>query len=115
MFQIKIKPLSVNEAYRGRRYKTPKYKAWRTAMGFMLPNIDVPKGRLSLTVEFGFSSIKSDLDNPVKALQDSLSENYGFNDKMIYELHVKKHIVAPGDDYIRFRIDSLDDPEITAA
>jgi len=42
-FVLKIKPLSVNEAFKGRRFKTDKYDAFIQKMFYILPKeIDIP-------------------------------------------------------------------------
>ena len=43
MVHIDIKPLSVNEAWQGRRYKTPKYKQYQETLLWLLPKIKIPK------------------------------------------------------------------------
>ena len=81
---IKIKAISVNEAYSGRRFATPKLRDFKKALGYLLPKINVPRGKLSVWYEFGVSSKGSDVDNLVKATTDCLAEQYGFNDNKIY-------------------------------
>jgi len=109
MNTINIKPLSVNEAWQGRRFKTNKYKMWLTELSFILPKIVIPEGKLKVTYELGFSNAQSDIDNPVKCLTDALQFKYGFNDKMIYKLEVEKVIVPKGKEYISFDITSLNE------
>ena len=43
-------------------------------------------GKLALNFKFGFRRSNSDIDNPVKPLQDILQKHYGFNDKQVYRL-----------------------------
>ena len=65
--RIEIKPLSVNDAWKGRRYRTDKYKAFQKEITLKLPNINIDlKGALRLEIVFGFSSKGSDIDNPLK-------------------------------------------------
>jgi Holliday junction resolvase RusA-like endonuclease len=54
-----------------------------------------------------FSNKASDIDNPIKLISDILQKRYGINDKDIYELVVKKVIVAKGREYFEFNIESL--------
>ncbi len=108
MNTINIKPLSINEALKGRKYKTEKYNSWRLEMSFKLPKLEVPKGKLKLSLEFGFSSKGSDIDNPVKLTTDSLQLRYGFNDNQIYRLEVDKKIVPKGKEYIKFNLEALE-------
>lgn len=103
MNRVNIKPLSVNEVWQGRRFKTRKYLDWELVLGYALPRIlDVPQGEICLHLEFGLSSKNADIDNGVKPFVDVLQKKYGFNDRQIYELHVKKIIVPKGEEYITF-------------
>ena len=78
---IKIKPLSVNQCWAGKRFKTPKYKAYEKELLLILPkNYKVPLGMLEISFTWGFSSKLSDYDNPIKAFQDILQKKYNFND-----------------------------------
>lgn len=103
--RINIKPLSVNEAWKGHRYKTDKYNSYLMTVYILLPSLDVPKKeKLKLSVEFGLSSKGADIDNPLKPFVDILQKRYNFNDNRIYELNVKKEIVPKGKEYIDFEI-----------
>lgn len=104
MITVKIKPLSVNQAWKGSRYKTNKYKAFERGLLYLLPAMKIPDQKLQLNLEFGFSNRGSDLDNPVKMVQDILSKKYGFNDNLIFRIILDKVIVKKGDEYIKFEI-----------
>ena len=105
--KVNIKPLSVNEAWKGRRFKTDKYKAYEKELLYRLPRIDIPKPPYKFSYEFGFSNIQSDLDNPVKILQDILQKKYGFNDRDIYEAIIKKDKDAKGNEYLYVTITTI--------
>lgn len=107
MHRIDIKPLSVNEAWQGKKFKTPKYKQFRDSVFWLLPNIKIPEPPYCVYYEFGISSKLSDWDNGVKTFQDCLQDRYEFNDNLIYEAHVKKVVVPKGEEYIKFRIDTI--------
>ena len=108
MNRIYIKPLSVNEVWAGRRFKTPAYKSYEQELSYLLPKkLEIPNGKLELKITFGFSNKASDIDNPVKPLLDILQKTYGFNDKKIYKLEVEKVDVKKGEEYIEFKIDQL--------
>jgi len=102
--KLLVKPLSVNEAWQGRKFKTDKYKKYEEALLLMLPNISVDfnKQPLELFIEVGFSNKASDLDNVIKPFVDILQKKYEFNDKYIYRLLVEKKDVSKGDEYIEF-------------
>lgn len=104
MIEIKIKPLSVNQCWQGRRFKTPKYKKYERDCLYLLPKglFGVPP--YALRLEFGFSNMAMDVDNPIKPFLDILQKRYGFNDKDIIELEVKKVKVKKGGEYIKFAI-----------
>jgi Holliday junction resolvase RusA-like endonuclease len=104
-FKINDKPLSINEAFQGRRFKTPAYKEYEKGMLLNMPRAKIEKDQM-LRVEFffGFSNKASDLDNPVKLLMDIAQKKYGFDDKMVFELNVRKCIVKKGEEFIHMGI-----------
>ena len=104
--KLKVKPLSVNEVWQGRRYKTDTYKTYETLLLYMLPKTIYTNlgDKLRLKICFGMSSKASDIDNPVKPFIDILSKKYGFNDKNIYKLEVEKRITEKEQEYIEFEI-----------
>lgn len=109
MIKVDIKPLSVNRAWKGRRFRTDEYKKYSVDLCRILPAFKVPKGRLYLIVEWGFSSASSDTDNPLKCFIDCLQTKYKFNDKMIKKITVEAMDVKKGDEYIKFDIKKLPD------
>jgi Holliday junction resolvase RusA-like endonuclease len=103
--KINIKPLSVNQCWQGKRFKTPKYKQYEIELLLLLKsNLNIPKGRLSLLITFGLSSKLNDIDNGLKPFIDILQKKYGFNDRDIYKLEVEKVIVPKGKEFIEFEI-----------
>jgi Holliday junction resolvase RusA-like endonuclease len=107
-FKINEKPLSVNMAWQGKRFKTPAYKDYEKSMLLMMPKAKIDTDEM-LRVEFffGFSNRASDLDNPVKLLMDIAQKKYCFNDKMVFELNVRKCIVKKGEEFIQMGIYKL--------
>jgi Holliday junction resolvase RusA-like endonuclease len=104
---IHIKPLSVNRAWQGKRFKTPIYKKYEHALMVLLPRLNVPSTKLAIDITFGFSNKGSDIDNPLKPFLDILQKKYNFNDSHVYELNVRKVIVEKGLDFIDFNIKEL--------
>jgi len=103
--KIHIKALSINEAYKGRRFRTKKYDDYIKKMLVLLPEIDmIPENNIRLKIEFGFSSAASDIDNGLKCFIDCLQKKYGFNDKLITELNVRKIKVEKSKEHIIFEI-----------
>ena len=104
-FKLNEKPLSQNFAFQGKRFKTPAYKAYEESILLMMPKakIDVEQ-MIRIEFFFGFSNKASDLDNPVKLLLDIAQKKYGFNDKNVFELNVRKCIVKKGEEFIQMGI-----------
>lgn len=107
MIKVSIKPLSVNQAWQGKRFKSPAYKVYEQTLLYMLPKLDLPEPPFKLEMEFGFSNSASDWDNPIKPLQDILQKKYNFNDRDVFEAVIKKVKVLKGEDYLKFNITSL--------
>lgn len=105
--KIFIKPLSVNQCWQGRRFKTKAYKQYEKDVLSLLKPHQIKSGRLSLKIYFGLSNTLNDIDNSVKPFLDILQKKYGFNDKDIYELHVYKLLVKKGCEYIEFEISEI--------
>lgn len=106
-----IKPLSVNEAWQGRRFKTETYKTYSKELALKLKPIKIDfKERLKVDMVFGFSSHGSDIDNPIKPILDIIQKKYGINDNKIYEMNLKKEIVPKGKEFIEIKINELHQP-----
>jgi Holliday junction resolvase RusA-like endonuclease len=99
--KVFIKPLSVNEAWRGRKYKTPKYKQYERDLLISLPK-KFKEDYTELYIKIGVSSL-FDIDNCLKPLIDVLQKKYGFNDRYIKKLVVEKEIVKKGGEYIEIK------------
>jgi Holliday junction resolvase RusA-like endonuclease len=104
--KINIKPLSVNCAFQGRRFKTPAYKQYERDVTALLRPCTVPEGNIHLTIEAGFSRTQSDIDNIAKPFIDILQKKYGFNDSRIYKLTLIKQIVKKGSEYLDFEFEA---------
>jgi Holliday junction resolvase RusA-like endonuclease len=105
--KIDIKPLSVNKCWQGRRFKTKEYKCYESELLLRLRPLEIPKSPLEVIIEFGFSNMASDTDNPVKPFVDILQKKYGFNDNKVYKYVLTKVKVPKGKEYIDFTIKSL--------
>lgn len=106
---INIKPLSVNEAWQGRRFKTPKYKAYEEEFLYKLPPKLINKNKpLCLEIVVGFSNRASDLSNIIKPLEDILCKKYGIDDRWNYKIIMTKKIVKKGLEYLTIDINDLD-------
>lgn len=106
---INIKPLSVNQAWQGKRFKTPKYKKFERDLLLLLPSYEVPEGDLIVCYTFGVSRL-SDYDNLIKPFQDILQKKYGFDDRRITKAIIEKVIVPKGKEFIEFSLSPLFPP-----
>jgi hypothetical protein len=70
MIRIPVKPLSVNRSYQGSRFATPESKAYKEALGYLLPPLTIPPGKLAVKYEFGVSSKVADGDHLIKSFQE---------------------------------------------
>lgn len=104
MIKVQVKPLSVNEAYTGRRFSTPEKKAYSKAVLFSLPKITLPEPPYCIEYRFGMSNMGADVDGPTKVFQDLLSKKYGFNDNQVYRITAEKVKVEKGKEFIEFEI-----------
>lgn len=100
-----VKPLSMNQAYMGRKRKTVLYKRYEKALLALLPAMHVPEvGELVLHIRADFSNKRMDIDNCLKPFIDILQMQYNFNDNRIYCIIVKKNIVPKGEEGMFFKI-----------
>jgi len=106
---VNIKPLSVNRAWQGKRFKTPAYRKYQDDVMMLLQPFDVPEGELEIYLKFGFSSKNSDFDNPVKLFVDCLQKRYGFNDKHIKRAIIEVDHVKKGNEFIEFNIKAINE------
>lgn len=105
MIRLNIKPLSVNEAWQGHRFKTKKYINFEKHLLLILPKLEVPKDtKLQISFKFGLSSKNADADNCIKQSQDIISKKYKFNDRFIYRWDIEKIDVKKGHEFIEFEI-----------
>lgn len=101
--RLNMKPLSANAIWQGKRFKTPKYKAYEKEMLLKLKPFKVDEFK-ELHLTFGFSSKLADIDNPVKAILDILQKKYNVNDRYLEIIFVKKEIVKKGFEFIEIEI-----------
>lgn len=107
--RVDIKPISVNQAWQGRKFKSPLYKAYEAECLLKLPALKINWATepIELSLIVGLSNMASDVDNVVKPFVDILQKKYGFNDKYIFRLIVEKKLVTKGSEFIEFYIKKL--------
>jgi Holliday junction resolvase RusA-like endonuclease len=104
-FKLNEKPLSINGAYLGRKIKSDAYRQHEKTMLLQMPAGKVdPTIMLRVELFFGYSSQASDIDNGIKVTIDIAQKKYGFNDKNVFELNVRKCIVKKGEEFIQMGI-----------
>lgn len=90
-FTIEEKALSVNKCWQGKRYKTTEYKEYESKLLTLMPKKKVDaEAMLCIEIFFGYKNKLADIDNGLKPLLDILQKKYGFNDRNIFELNVRK-------------------------
>lgn len=92
-YTIDIRPLSVNAAWKGRRFKTPDYLQYERDMEILLPRNN-KQWNEPIEVEYIFSLkyvATTDVDNLIKPLQDILVRTGVIaNDKLIMRIIATK-------------------------
>ena len=105
---VKIKPIGINQQYKGRRFLTKEGSDFKKFSKLLIKKCKIESyEKLGVYLEFGFSNVSQDIDGPIKSCIDILQEQLGFNDKIIYDLQVKKRIVKKGMEYWSFSIYEL--------
>ena len=93
MIKIPLKPLSVNKAWQGRRFKSSYYKQFEKDISKLLPRArKTMKEEIEIHYTFYLKNYKlSDVDNLIKPLQDQLvAKGYFKDDRQIVFLTAEK-------------------------
>ena len=104
MARVEIKPLSVNNCFQGRRFRTKEYDKYERQVLAQLVSFKVPPPPLKLDLTIGYSNPLNDLDNAIKPFLDILQKRYKFNDRDVYEIHARKVIVKKGQEFVEFSL-----------
>lgn len=107
MIEIHAKPLSINKAFQGRRFKTPECKQYEDLLWYLLPKREMIKGMVRIDYRFFLTNHKmQDSDNLIKVLQDMLvKKGYIEDDRLIY-YHTVAKIPSKGVNKIQIEIKS---------
>jgi hypothetical protein len=103
VINLKIKPLSVNKAWQGKRFKTHEYKKYEIQMLRMLPNVEIKEFK-QLKITYGFSNMMADIDNPTKLVLDILQKRYNVNDRDLIYLVLHKVKTKKGEEFIEIEL-----------
>ena len=112
MKYIPYKPFSVNEAWQGRRYRTPLYKKFALDVFRLIRRIRPQKPAADTPVfahyVWGFSNSQSDVDNPVKPFQDVLFDTWKMKakDHQVQFMIIEKAKAKKGQEFIGFHVDA---------
>lgn len=89
--KLPVKPLSVNKAWQGRRYKTPEYHAYEREVSLLLPRVHVG-GIVEIFYTFHLIHHKTtDTSNLIKLLEDVMvKKGIIDDDRFVYSFHAKK-------------------------
>lgn len=106
--EIPLKPLSINQAFQGQRYKTPECKHYEECLWYLLPKKTIIKGKIHILYRFFLKNhARMDIDNLVKVLQDMIvKKGYIEDDRLIYRMVVEK--VPSKSDKIQIEIKEFD-------
>lgn len=108
MPRIDIKPISANQCWQGRRFKTPEYKIWRLSVGILMKKhkrFSQGKYEVNLRVYTRYCAT-SDVDNFIKPALDSLVESGIIpDDKYIQKVTCEKF--KSDTDYFEYEIKEL--------
>ncbi len=104
---IELKPISINEAFQGKRFKTKKCKDFENDFMLLAPKRKMIKGRVEVKYKFYMKNhSRADYDNVIKVVQDLIVEcGYIEDDRKIYKATIYK---IPSDkDYMDIKIKIL--------
>ena len=91
--ELKIKPISINAAYQGRRFKTQECKEYEKQLCLLLPfSKSTMTGEIEIYFTFYLKNYKkTDISNLVKVTEDILvKRGYFEDDRKIKKMHLEK-------------------------
>ena len=112
MKYIPYKPMSVNIAWQGQRFRTPLYKKFALDVGRLLrrirPQKPAPDAPVFAHYVWGFSNSQSDIDNPTKPFQDVLFDAWEMKSKdhQVQFMIIEKAKTKKGQEFIGFHVDA---------
>lgn len=108
MKTFNFKPISVNEAYIGRRFDSQKKKEFMEKMKKDLLNTEIDcKPPYCLWWRF-YVTAASDLDNLIKVATDCVFKHFWINDNLVYKIVAEKCIAKRGKEYFQLEIEHYD-------
>lgn len=108
--EIPLKPISVNEAFQGRRFKTKKCKEFCEDFLKVAPRKEMIRGMIEIEFRFYVKNHQmADYDNMIKITQDMLGKNkcgYIEDDRKIYKATIYK--IPSNEEKIEITIKGID-------
>lgn len=103
MQRIDLCPLSVNQAYTGRRFDTEKKKEFTRKLREAIKHFVLEDCVAPYEVHYRFYiSKRQDIDGAIKVLQDVICEHFWFDDREIYKIVAEK--IVSEEHYFEFDI-----------
>ena len=107
MTHLKIKPISTNAMYVGRRWKSPAARQFEKDIALLLAvhaKEKPPDGDLAIHFRFG-TTRRQDLSNCVKLVEDCIARHYGIDDRRFCAMTLVRVHVKSGGEFISFQIE----------
>lgn len=91
--KVNIKPISVNAAFQGKRFKTKACKAYEQALWFSLPRRGTVSGEVEVWFDFFLVNYaRTDISNLVKITEDIIvKKKFIEDDRKVVKMHLTKH------------------------
>ena len=92
MIELPIKPISINQCFQGRRFRTKEFKQWQNDMLKVMPKRSKLAGGVKVAITLFLKSIyRSDCDNFLKPIIDCIvKRGWITDDRFIQYLEVAK-------------------------
>lgn len=105
MKRIDLCPLSVNQAYTGKRFNTPKKTKFMEDLRLLLEGCELVDAVAPYEVHYVFYIDKrQDIDGCIKVAQDVICDFFWINDNQIYKIIAEK--IVSKEHYFLFDIHS---------
>ena len=112
---IKIKPMSVNEAWQGKGTKSDAYKSYADlTLALLPPELTIPDAPLTVSLTFGVSHGASIADNNIRPFIEILQQKHSLKSSNIFRYIVDKVSVKKLNEYIMFDITPWDHSHLGA-
>jgi len=106
--RLDIKPLSVNKAFQGRRFKSPEYKSYEEECLWLLKGNEKVSGWVEVTYHFHIKNFKRvDVGNYEKLISDIIVKaGLIDDDRFIKKMTLEKHQIEK-DEWIEIIIEEI--------